>query len=67
MDESYQTEHYDYDLVAPGMWRVSYLTLDAPPFYMVRVTEEQAAALMGTGKLRFDRDGSPLAIINPIE
>ena len=65
--ESYQTDHYDYDLVAPEMWRVSYLTIDAPSFYVVAITEEQATALMGTGKLRYDREGNPLAIIEPIE
>jgi len=55
--------HYDYVELAPGLWQISYTTVDLPPFFAVVVSKAQGESLVGLGSLFYLKDGTPVAIL----
>jgi hypothetical protein len=58
-----EDRYYHYEEVAPGLYLVSYLTMDAPDFFLIEITPEQEEAAMGNGVLLYTPDGNPALIV----
>lgn len=58
---SFTTEHETWEETAPGFFLVSYNTMEGG--YTARqISTQKADNLMGTGKVRFAPDGTPVEI-----